>query len=117
MRTYSRILTFESDVENTQKALDVIFKYMYPAVGIRVRKLIFEPLEKYYKHPYLNEGEIDNGERLEKLRASKANKLNLMGRPVLEVPLHYNHIHVTSDGHIEKTSLSKEVDEKSLYKF
>src|SRR4051794_40466371 len=56
IRTLTRILTFEADVLTTRRALDHIYKTKYAGVGLRVKRLTFEPLEKYYKDPYIHTG-------------------------------------------------------------
>lgn len=55
-RVSSRLVTFEADVLTTQQAMKFLADVSYEGVGMRVRRLTFEPLEKYYKHPYLHTG-------------------------------------------------------------
>jgi len=74
IRVISRVLTFETDVLTTRRILPYIYKAKYDGVGLRVKRLSFEPLEKYYKDPYLHTGDVDRLIRLEALRASASNK-------------------------------------------
>eukprot|EP01126_Amoeba_proteus_P007100 TRINITY_DN12523_c0_g1_i1.p1 TRINITY_DN12523_c0_g1~~TRINITY_DN12523_c0_g1_i1.p1 ORF type:complete len:279 (-),score=33.00 TRINITY_DN12523_c0_g1_i1:160-996(-) len=78
-RTYTRCMTFEADVLATRQALDFIYSTLYPGVGLRVKRLSFEPLEKWYKNPYAHIAEIERGDRLRGLRRSHENKVNWSG--------------------------------------
>eukprot|EP01125_Pyxidicula_operculata_P008348 TRINITY_DN280_c0_g2_i1.p1 TRINITY_DN280_c0_g2~~TRINITY_DN280_c0_g2_i1.p1 ORF type:complete len:355 (+),score=122.82 TRINITY_DN280_c0_g2_i1:17-1081(+) len=72
IRTHSRLVTFEADVDTTNRVLQFLYNNVYPGVGLRVRKLVFEPLDKYYKSPYLHTGEIELSDRLSKINESKS---------------------------------------------
>jgi len=84
-------------VLTTRKALDFIYKTKYDGVGLRVKRLSFEPLDKYYKDPYLHTGtfpsllpttpdpivslaEISDPARLEQVRQSEAQKVDWSAR-------------------------------------
>jgi len=77
IRHCSAVVKFETDHLTARKAIDVLRKTIYGGVGMRIRTLTFEPLEKYYKNPYLHTAEINYGNQLEKLRKSKEAKKNI----------------------------------------
>jgi len=98
IRTASSIITFESDITTTELAMEYIHRRNYPGVEIRVRKLSFEPIEKYYKSPYAHLCDINETDRIKKLRKSKAEKLLLMGRPVSTTENSYNVLRINQYG-------------------
>lgn len=57
---YFDVLLLSSDsiltLLSIARALKFIAKTKYDGVGLRVKRLSFEPLEKYYKDPYIHTG-------------------------------------------------------------
>jgi hypothetical protein len=107
-RIYSRVITIEADVATTKKVLDYIARTKYEGVGMRLRRLTFEPLEKYWKNPYIHTGktftshllifvaEINRGERIQSITESTENHIDWSGRrtlPDARLPPTYIRIH------------------------
>lgn len=57
MRVFTRVLTMEADVRTSREVIDFLLsKTLLEGVEARLRRLTFEPLEKWYKNPYLHLG-------------------------------------------------------------
>jgi ribosomal protein S10 len=104
-RTYTRLISFEADVSTTRRILDYLYRTKYEGVGLRVRRLSFEPLEKYWKNPYLHYVEVNRSERVKLLRASKAKKR--LTPKILKPPMKAKIWHL-SEHHVMREMTPKE---------
>jgi len=105
-RTYTRLISFEADVSTTRRILDYLYRTKYEGVGLRVRRLSFEPLEKYWKNPYLHYVEVNRSERVKLLRASKTKKkptLKVLKPPMKAKIWHLSEHHVMREMTQKKT--------------
>eukprot|EP01129_Flabellula_baltica_P003607 TRINITY_DN13361_c0_g1_i1.p1 TRINITY_DN13361_c0_g1~~TRINITY_DN13361_c0_g1_i1.p1 ORF type:complete len:173 (-),score=43.04 TRINITY_DN13361_c0_g1_i1:53-571(-) len=59
-RSYRFLLTIESDELVSDRFIGCVKKIMYPGIALKIRHFNFEPLDKYYIHPYMNR--VDIGE-------------------------------------------------------
>jgi ribosomal protein S10 len=113
MRAHTRVLTMEASVKTTRQVVDFILeKGVHAGTEVRLRRLAFEPLDKWWKNPYLHLGyyplthnltdlvEIDRAGRLEKIRESQVNKQNWAGAEKA-ISLKGSVLHLTKDGQLQ----------------
>eukprot|EP01128_Nolandella_sp_AFSM9_P009039 TRINITY_DN5682_c0_g1_i1.p1 TRINITY_DN5682_c0_g1~~TRINITY_DN5682_c0_g1_i1.p1 ORF type:complete len:292 (+),score=78.65 TRINITY_DN5682_c0_g1_i1:58-876(+) len=100
MREYSRVITFEADLKQTNIILKVLYRGLYDGVGLRVRRLEFEPIEKYIKDPYYYVAELGRDEELKAWRRSAALKKDTSGRGRVQLTSDASHKTMDDDGNI-----------------
>eukprot|EP01127_Copromyxa_protea_P005322 TRINITY_DN15266_c0_g1_i1.p1 TRINITY_DN15266_c0_g1~~TRINITY_DN15266_c0_g1_i1.p1 ORF type:complete len:270 (+),score=62.80 TRINITY_DN15266_c0_g1_i1:179-988(+) len=103
MRTHTRVITMEASVKTSREVIDYILQNsVHPGAEVRLRRLAFEPLDKWWKNPYLHLVEIERDGHLEKIRASKANKIDWSGDTKKAAKYTGSVLHITKDGDVKE---------------
>lgn len=111
-RTFSRIISFEADVKTTKEILDYLYRSKYEGIGLRTKRLSFEPLEKYWKHPYLHTVELNRSKRVADLRRSK--KIQRPALKNMKTPIKGKIWHINADSEVVDLTSQIAVSKPSL---